>query len=162
MISFDGIKDSLTHLAAPPLFYAELHREVSRFARNGQSFSLIRLLLLPNQPEGITLNEEPESKYEVVVLDFAEILSRASRAEDLLARMGEREFIVLVHGRENVAAMLVDRVMNRWQARCPESLNNQGLTLPTLQSAHITAQPNESALEVLNRLDRKVLVTAKL
>jgi hypothetical protein len=162
MISFDGIKDSLTRLAAPPLFYAELHREISRFARNGQSFSLIRLFLLPNQPEEIALNEEPESKYEVVVLDFAEILSRASRAEDLLARMGEREFIVLVHGRENVAALLLGRVMNSWQARCPESLNNQGATRPTIQSAHITAQPNESALEVLNRLDREVLVTAKL
>ena len=45
MFSHDGLKDVLTHVAAPPLFYEELRREVSRMERNGKRFGILRLVL---------------------------------------------------------------------------------------------------------------------
>ena len=91
IFSHDGIKDSLTQLAAPPLFYEELRRELSRFERSGNPFSLVRLVLLTETKNQYRQENNDVSIYEVEILNFAEILIRLSRSEDLCARIGERE-----------------------------------------------------------------------
>ena len=109
MFSHDGLKDSLTQLAAPPRFYDELHRELSRCARSGESFVVVKFEL------------QATSQYEEKVLDFAEVLSEASRVEDLCARLGEYEFAILLRGSQSVAVSFIDRVIQRWKQEYTDS-----------------------------------------
>jgi GGDEF domain-containing protein len=155
MFSHDGLKDSLTRLAAPPLFYEELRRELSRSARNGEVFSLIRLVLLQEvlDPDGM----ESEDKSRIV--NFADTLTRVCRSEDLLARIGEREFLALVRGPASVATLLITRVATGWLAARLISDKKPGVPYPEFQTAHITVRPQEPALELLNRLDRQPLIS---
>ena len=158
MFSHDGIKDSLTRLAAPPLFYEELRRELSRSARSGDVFSLIRLVLLQEVHDHEGTENEDKSRYEVVILNFADTLTRVCRSEDLLARIGEREFLALVHGTESAATLLIARVAKGWLAASSINDKKRRGRYPDFQSAHITVRSQEPALGVLNRLDRQPLV----
>ena len=54
--SHDGIRDSLTHLAAPPYFYENLRRELGTAERNKSELSLIRFLISKNVA-GIQITE---------------------------------------------------------------------------------------------------------
>ena len=157
MFSHDGIKDSLTRLAAPPLFYEELRRELSRSARSGEVISIIRLVLPQEVRDHEGAESEDKSRYEVVILDFAETLTRVCRSEDLLARIGEREFLALVHGTESVATLLIARIAQGWSAASLTHDKKQGGRYPDFQSAHITIRSQEPALGLLNRLDRQPL-----
>ncbi len=139
MFSHDGLKDVLTHLAAPPLFYEELRREVSRMERNGERFAILRLIL------------EVEFHSDVHVLNFSEILVRASRGEELIARLGEYEFAILVRGNHLAAANLLDRIIGKAENQDPR---------PRFQNSCISSQAGESALELLNRLDSVALAPA--
>lgn len=150
MFSHDGLKDSLTHLAAPPLFYEELRRELSRAERSGQSFSLIRLVLQVG-----TSNQK--STYEVEILNFAETLTRLSRSEDLCARLGEREFVILLRGSEGVAMNFIERVTSKWIVAIEENLGDA--TYPDVMSSHLMSRLGEGVLDLLNRLDRQTLIS---
>lgn len=157
MFSHDGIKDSFTRLAAPPLFYEELRRELSRFERSGDPFSLIRLVLLTGAKNQYRQESDEISRHEVEILNFTETLIRLSRSEDLCARIGEREFAVLLRGSESVAKNLIDRVTNEWLAAIGMSVGD--LAYPDFSSAHLSPQSGESALGLLNRLDRQPLIS---
>jgi GGDEF domain-containing protein len=157
MFSHDGIKDSLTRLAAPPLFYDGLRRELSRSARSGEVFSLIRFVLLQEVLGQDELKNEDKSRYEVEILNFADTLTRVCRSEDLLARIGEREFLALVHGNKSVATLLIARVAKGWLAASSINDEKRGGRYPDFQSAHITVRSQEPALGLLNRLDRQPL-----
>lgn len=141
MFSHDGLKDSLTQLAAPPRFYDELHRELSRCARSGESFVVVKFEL------------QATSQYEEKVLDFAEVLSEASRVEDLCARLGEYEFAILLRGSQSMAVSFIDRVIQRWK---------QESNYVKFWSSMVVSEAGESPLELLNRLDGNPLKEAAI
>jgi GGDEF domain-containing protein len=137
--SHDGLRDSLTQLAAPPYLYESLRREISRSMRKATGLSLLRFVLDGN-----------ESSIEEVLLHFADLLTKSFRYEDLVARMGESEFVVLVTGDQTVARGLSDRFYESWQA--------QGTHSVKASYSYATYVESESALEFLNRLDHEELI----
>ena len=158
MFSHDGIMDSLTRLAAPPLFYEELHRELSRYERSGDPFSIIRLVLPSKANSHGTQRSSDVSTYEMEILNFSETLTRLSRREDMCARIGEREFAILLRGPERVAMNFIERVNSKWIVAIEASLADGGTAYLDFLSAHVVSQAGESALELLNRLDCQPLV----
>ena len=75
IFAHDGLHDSVTRLAAPPLFYESLKREISLVGRNGFELTLIRIILESTEP--IT---------EASLISFADLLTNAYRLEDYKAR----------------------------------------------------------------------------
>lgn len=135
MFSHDGLRDSLTHLAAPPYFYENLRRDLASAERNKSRVTLIRFQLLPNIPEN-------DSQYEAAIIAFAELVKAATRSEDLCARLGRFEFTMIVKAPLKVAEAIAERVQGSWlesNFRCQASL--------------ISTNGSESSLEILNRLD---------
>jgi GGDEF domain-containing protein len=147
--SHDGLRDSLTHLAAPPYFYENLRRELGTADRNKSELSLIRFLISKNAT-GIqnteSENESEQSQYEVAILSFAEILKASIRSEDLCARLGQLEFTLILKGSSNVAISLAERVLRSWML---EGFRSHYSVLTVIHG--------ESSLEILNRLDNQEL-----
>jgi GGDEF domain-containing protein len=135
MFSHDGLRDSLTYLAAPPYFYESLRRELAAAERNKTRLALIRFQLLPNIPEN-------ESLYEAAILAFAELLKGATRSEDLCARLGRFEFTMIVGAQSEIAGAIAERVQRSWSE-----------TNFLCQAHVVSASGKESPLEILNRLD---------
>ena len=52
----DGLRDSLTHLAAPPYFYENLRRDLATAERNKSRLTLIKLIL-QEKTEQLSLNK---------------------------------------------------------------------------------------------------------
>ena len=148
MYSHDGIRDSLTNLAAPPLFYQDLRRELARKKRNGGELMLLRLVL---RKKG--LEEAQASEYENDILEFGHALSTTSRSEDLCTRMGEYEFILLFSGEEVSATGFTSRLERLWNLKERRLL---------ILSSSIASLENETGLELLNRLDHQVLTECSL
>jgi GGDEF domain-containing protein len=142
MFSHDGLRDTLTHLAAPPYFYENLRRDLATAERNKSRLSLVRFQIFP-------ISEVPASQdslYEVAILSFAELLKSSTRAEDLCARLGRFEFTLIVRASHDVAQTLSMRVLEKW--------SNE---LFICKSCSIPAKDGESSLEILNRLDNQEL-----
>ena len=148
--SHDGLRDSLTHLAAPPYFYENLRRDIATAERNKSRLSLIRFQLFSSvniDPEKIEIRDELQ--YEVAILSFAELLKSLIRSEDLCARLGRMEFTLILKAPLEVANSLSSRVLHSWQSsefECKSSL--------------ILVKAGESSLEILNRLDNQELRAA--
>ena len=151
----DGLRDSLTHLAAPPYFYENLRRELATAQRNKSTLLLIRFQLIPNKVDSDEFDShevdstgaERASIYEQSILSFAETIKNQTRAEDLCARLGQYEFTMIVKAGVDVGRNLSRRVMESWRSDdfvCTQSL---------VQAAH-----GESSLELLNRLDNEELL----
>ena len=147
--SHDGIRDSLTHLAAPPYFYENLRRELGTAERNKSELSLIRFLISKNVA-GIQITESgiesENSQYEVAILSFAEILKASIRSEDLCARLGQLEFTLILKGSSEIATSLAERVLRSWMF--------EGFVS---HYSVLTVNCGESSLEILNRLDNQEL-----
>jgi len=141
----DGLRDSLTHLAAPPYFYENLRRELVTASRNRTRLTLIRFLLYSPSPKD-ELAEESESLYEVAILSFAEFLKGVTRADDLCARLGQFEFTLILKASQEVGDALSQRVLVGWK-----------MDSFTCKSSLVSATPDESVLEILNRLDNQEL-----
>jgi GGDEF domain-containing protein len=142
--SHDGLRDSLTHLAAPPYFYENLRRDLAAAQRNKSSLTLIRFQIFPN---GQPSSNEQDSLYEVAILSFAELLKASCRAEDLCARLGRFEFTLILRAGRDVARTLSQRVLQQWKS-----------DICICKSSFIVASPGESPLEILNRLDNQELL----
>lgn len=146
----DGLRDSLTHLAAPPFFYENLRRELATAQRNKSTLLLIRFQLIPNSVDSNEFDltgAERASKYELSILSFAETIKNQTRAEDLCARLGQYEFTMIVKAGVDVGRNLSRRVLESWRSDdfvCTQSL---------VQAAY-----GESSLELLNRLDNEELL----
>ncbi len=139
--SHDGLRDSLTHLAAPPYFYENLRRELATAERNKSRLTLIKFILVQNS----TTNPS-ESHYESAILSFAELLKASIRSEDLCARLGRMEFTLILKSSVDVGITLAKRVLSAWE------LNDFTPSYSTLG-----VRTNESPLEILNRLDTQEL-----
>lgn len=151
--SHDGLRDSLTHLASPGLFYEELRREIARVRRNGEQISLVRFVLRANLPEFDGLRPRD---FDIEVLSFSQTLSRLTRAEDICSRMGNCEFLVLLHGNDVVATQLSERVALTWIGDLAKHAGVDYQSKVVLEDSHLQHMSDESALEFLNRLDQKV------
>jgi GGDEF domain-containing protein len=149
--SHDGLRDSLTHLAAPPYFYENLRRELAALERNKSRLSLIKFLVTPNElqiADTSVIFKEHDSKYESAILSFAELLKASTRSEDLCARLGRFEFTLILKGPEEVAESLASRVLSAWAEdnfKCQFSI--------------LAVKSGESSLEILNRLDNQELTS---
>ena len=144
--SHDGLRDSLTHLAAPPYFYENLRRELGTAERNKSQLSLVRFLISKDEV-GIQITESDiDSRYEVAILSFAEILKASIRSEDLCARLGQLEFTLVIKASSDAATSLAQRVLGSLKI---ESFD--------CYYSVVTADNSESSLEILNRLDNQEL-----
>jgi len=141
--SHDGLRDSLTHLAAPPYFYENLRRDLATAERNKSKLSLIRFQIFPLDEA----TDSQESLYEVAILSFAELLKSSIRAEDLCARLGRFEFTLIVRANHDVAQSLSQRILEKWSHE-----------LFICKACSLPAKLGESSLEILNRLDNQELL----
>ena len=132
-ISHDGRHDSLTNLLAPPLYYQEMARELARFQRSAIELCAIRLEL----PVTTTLDE---------IVAFADALTNSARTEDLIARIGEFEFALLVRGDLSVVEKFI--------ARIDIDIDIE------ISYACVAPKAGEVTLELLNRLDQIELTRA--
>jgi len=87
-----------------------------------------------------------DSLYEVAILSFAEFLKGVTRAEDLCARLGRFEFTLILKASQEVGDALSQRVLAGWK-----------MDSFTCKSSLVSANHEESALEILNRLDNQEL-----
>ncbi len=153
MYSHDGIRDSLTQLAAPTLLYEELRRELARANREDQKISLIRFLLIPNSVHRDDSMSPTYSEFEEQVIHFAQTLTQLSRGEDICARMGELEFVCVLNGLEVASGCFISRISLKWrEGQSLRTLTHGGSNL-SLEVASLESKPSESALDFLNRLD---------
>lgn len=150
--SHDGLRDSLTHLASPGLFYEELRREIARARRSGDLVSLARFVLRANLPECVGLRP---SEFDIEVLSFSQTLTRLTRAEDICSRIGDLEFLVLLRGNDLVAMQLIERVALAWMGDLTKHAGTDYQGRVALEHSHLQHNADESALEFLNRLDQK-------
>jgi GGDEF domain-containing protein len=138
VFSHDGLRDSLTRVAAPPFFYESIKREISLSERNQSTITAMTFKLISDQPI-----------YDYPLIAFAEIAARAIRLEDHIARVGENVFVFLISGDSQFAAEFTSRVHAQWRL--------EGIPEIILQFAWISHKKGESALNFLNRLDCKKL-----
>jgi GGDEF domain-containing protein len=130
-ISHDGRHDSLTNLLAPPLYYDEMARELARLKRSAIELCAIRLELPPTS----TVEE---------IIAFADALTNNARIEDLISRIGEFEFGILIRGDEKVVEKFIARIDYEIE----------------ISYACTTPNAGEVTLELLNRLDQIELTRA--
>ena len=106
-------------------------RELARFQRSAIELCAIRLEL----PATSTVDE---------IVAFADVLSNSARAEDLIARIGEFEFALLVRGDLTVVEKFIARI-------------NFAIEI---SYACVAPKAGEVTLELLNRLDQIELTRA--
>ncbi len=151
--SHDGIRDSLTRLAAPTLFYDELRRELARANRGQEVICLVRFVLQPIDPRTVADEFNWDSLYEDAILSFAQTLTRLCREEDLCARMGEMEFVNIIHGAELAALRLISRISESWRADLSLRRTSADRDSILLRASSVVSRPMESSRELLDRLD---------
>ena len=140
VFSHDGLRDSLTRVAAPPFFYESLKREISLSERSESTITAVTFRLISEQPI-----------YDYPLVAFSEIAGRALRLEDHIARMGTNNFVVLITGDNYVAEQVCARISSQWTL--------EGIPDIFLLYAWVSHEAGESALDLLNRLDGQTLKT---
>jgi GGDEF domain-containing protein len=152
--SHDGLRDSLTHLAAPTLFYEELRRGLARSQREGYPISLIRFVMaLSNRlPENTAADQSWNVEGEI--LRFAHLLTRLSRGEDVCARMGELEFVCIIRGIDEATQSFISRIMLTRREENHLESTRQDIGRIRLEVSSLSSQEGEGALDILARLDR--------
>jgi GGDEF domain-containing protein len=140
VFSHDGLRDSLTRVAAPPFFYESLKREISLSERSESTITAVTFKLISEQ-----------AIYDYPLIAFTEIAGRALRLEDHIARMGTNNFVVLITGDNYVAEQVCARISSQWTL--------EGIPGIFLHYAWVSHEAGESALDLLNRLDGQTLKT---
>ena len=141
VFSHDGLRDSLTRVAAPPFLYESLKREISLSERNQSTITAMTFKLISEQ-----------SIYDYPLIAFTEIAARAIRLEDHIARMGQNNFLLLITGDIKVAEQIAARIASQWTL--------EGIPEIYLHYAWVSHEVGESALDFLNRLDGETLKTS--
>ena len=163
MNSHDGLKDALTHLALPALLYEELRRELARASRSGVLISGVKIVLYTQEITQVPLDGN-HSNRQAARSDNSELLDREylllaqsmqyeSRREDVCARMGDREFLILLIGFKASSEIFIDRLLKRWYGERDHDARLKGLSRPNVYFSFITSVSDESTLDFLNRLD---------
>jgi GGDEF domain-containing protein len=110
---------------------------------------VIRYQLEPDDAES---QQETNPIYDETLIAFADLISHSFRLEDYKARLGEKEFVVLIQGNEELSLQISQRLIARWAI---EGTPNIGISY-----SYATYLLGESALEVMNRLDGCELLRA--
>ncbi len=152
--SHDGLKDSLTQLAAPTLFYEELRRELARAAREKYSISLVRFVLASSDGRLANTKDEPLPNFENEVLRFAHLLTQLSRGEDVCARMGEVEFVCIIRGVDGATQSFISRILLAWLEENRPEVKGRPTNGAHLEVSSLASHFGEEALGILARLDR--------
>lgn len=158
MYSYDGLRDSLTNLASPAFFYEELRRAASRVERSEGQFSIIRLVLrvATDGKSADTAKTVKPDDFEII--RFADVLIRMCRGEDLCARLGSAEFLVLLFAPESAAESYIHRVAHNWHAPIEDQHRSFEDSPIDLFSSISTSRLGLSPLDLLQNLDNKALV----
>jgi hypothetical protein len=125
--SHNGIRDDLTHSAAPPLFYLHVDRMIAGCERSDNPFSLIAFTL--------SSDGSPEQ-----VLDLAHSITLSMRKEDLCGRLGRYQLNVALAGDIHAGQELCRRV----QASFTSEVDTHSAQW----------KKGESALDLFYRLDQ--------
>ena len=152
--SHDGLRDSLTQLAAPTLLYEELRRVLARAAREGYPISLVRFVFASaNRLQG---NSDVDSlwNFEDEILRFAHVLTRLSRGEDVCARMGEVEFVCLIRGIDEATQSFISRILLAWLEENLLQVTGRPIHRARVEVSSLASKVGEGALDILARLDR--------
>jgi GGDEF domain-containing protein len=136
--SHDGLRDSLTRVAAPPYFYESLKREISLSERNESTITAVTFKLISEQ----AIDDS-------TLLTFVGIVRRTFPSEIHIARMGENVFVVLISGDAKVAVSTTAILNNQWKA--------ESILEVSLYFAWACHKLGESSLDFLNRLDYQKL-----
>jgi len=139
----DGIHDTQTHLIAPPFFYEQLRRELLLTQRTSLQFSIIRIEIKPFAQD-LQIGD-------LQILLFAQELTKITRGQDCVARIGLHEFLILLRDSSVAADLLVNRIHSS-----KALLANSTLSVST---SSVSSCAGESGLELLNRLDQESLST---
>lgn len=110
--------------------------------RSESTITVIRYLLQPIL-ERAEVTHNPI--YDETLINFADLLSHSFRLEDYKARLGEREFVILIYGNEELALQISQRLIARWTIE-----GTPGVGIDYSYTSHIQG---ERALDVMNRLD---------
>ena len=127
--SFDCYHDSLTHHYAAPVFYDALQRELSFAKREGNQVGIVKFELV-------------EGTSEDQLLYFANELELAVRQHDLIARIGSRDFAVLLRldvEIESAFNALISRLQN-FERR-------------EFKVGHVSSDGTKGLVQVLEELD---------
>ena len=154
MYSHDGLRDSLTQLAAPTLLYEELRRELARAAREGYPISLVRFVFA--SPDRLLGNSDgdPLWNFEDEVLRFAHVLTRLSRGEDVCARMGELEFVCIIRGIDEAPQCFISRILYAWREENLFQDTRKTVDRARLEISSLASKDGEGSLDILARLDQ--------
>lgn len=139
----DGIHDTQTHLIAPPFFYEQLRRELLLTERTSLQFSVIRI--------EISAFSQDLKVSDLQILLFAQELTKITRAQDCVARIGLHEFLILIRDSSLAADLLLKRIHGSKALSANSSL--------FINTSSVTSCAGESGLELLNRLDQESLST---
>ena len=165
MHSHDGLRDSLTNLASPSLLYEELRRELSRSQRDQTSLTGIRIILgSAAEQTGEAISSQPDLvggfQTDRLILHLCQAMTDATRGEDICARMGEREFLIILNGAEVEAESVISRITTGWQKSRRRDVRSNQNSQFVLSYATTVSEINETSLDFLNRLDLQLLQVA--
>ena len=124
--SHDGLRDQLTHCAAPPVFYSHVNRVIAASVRSGTPLTLVAISL--------PLNSHTEE-----VLRMAHILNQVMRKDEVCGRLGNLQFVLALTGTLNSAQLMIQRVKKA--------------SAQPFNSALVQWRTGESSLELFYRLD---------
>jgi GGDEF domain-containing protein len=163
MRSYDGLKDSLTDLASPPLLFEALKRELARAERRGEVISLVRFLLVAPEESAadvakVKTSESINDTYQREILLFGRSLSSLTRGEDLCARMGHVEFLCSLNVNHFRVDEFVRRIFIDWQRDVKHDQEDSPQCELELHYSSLASSTQESVLDFLNRLDGEELI----
>lgn len=102
--SNNGVRDNLTGVMAPELFYENCARTIAVAEREGTS--LFGMAISLDFKEAESINQMSEA-----IVKMAATLNEQLRAGDLLCRMGERIFVLLIRGNIEVNKNIYARII---------------------------------------------------
>jgi GGDEF domain-containing protein len=152
--SHDGLRDSLTQLAAPTLLYEELRRELARAAREGYPISLVRFVFAGTNRLSVNSNGHQSWGFQAEVLRFAHVLTRFSRGEDVCARMGEVEFVCIIRGIDEATQSFISRILLAWLKENLLQVTERPTARARLEVSSLASKVGEKPLDILARLDQ--------
>jgi len=142
LFSHDGIHDSQTHLASPPYFYEQLRGEISYATRTGNPLALIKVVFENRKSEQVRAAD---------ILHFSYELTQLTRREDCIGRLGINEVVIIVREGDQHADLFLQRLIAAKSLSVNNSLH--------IRFALIYGQADEDALKLLDRLDRKEMIS---
>lgn len=152
------------------MMYEEVKRELARVRRSKGVLSGIRIRMstLKHETEVKLLQESmnmdsvsstPKSLVQPVeisereILVFAQCLQHETRGEDICARMGSEEFLILLIDFKAAEDIFIERLLIYWRTYRSQDRRLSALTSPELIISFAASTSDDNALDFLNRID---------